>query len=794
MARDQRLTQPRTFFLNESHELTPDEKGGGGGLPKFSNINWGAKGAQISGSLSATSRHIAASSDPLKDKRFFLLAQPVDKVEKRRETKQGVLKEIYEEVPEYGGMQGRVFDRLGLNLIEVTEDGKAVVHGEKERVEHLASRAATLGQLGPLEQSRWASIASFEVIPLQLRVDADWLKTLRPDRPVDIVFELQPVLTRMEADRVLRVISDLLVQAGSEKLTGTGTDFSGRHWFRGKASQKSVRTIAKDFYSVQSIHSPLYSLAAGKSRLRTDAKGSISGTAPMDAASLPCVAIVDLGIPRDHKQLAPYRRGQFYPQDAPASPVGDHGSFVATRVIYGDHDSDEELQAATGQCSVYDAMVGDYPGGGATDRVNDKIVMPAMQGVRGAAPDVRVFNLSFGDTRHLLDFPEVERREKRLSLQDLDNFVFASDSIVIVAAGNSARGVAPDPAYPDHHADARWALGPWACGFNTLVCGAYVSRLSATGLVQTAGWPSPFTRIGPGLCAAPVPSFSAPGGNTDETYNFTPGMGVWGFSGAGLAEDRAGTSNAAPILAREAALLLADLQQFCPGGTSPFAVLVRAFLTLTASPPTDDAKVRTLVERTLGYGLASRTRLLVPSTGSAVVLWQGYIESSKDIVRVQIPIPQEWLAEAQNPVLRLVVCSDPPANEAAHANWACRKVNPVLHPGPDTPAIRAPRGGHQSFPVIDRSYKLQRFKPDGENPANTDIWLLEISYEEISPYPPGGNFDPRQRVAFAAELQDQDENPVDPQSILQKLPIAVTMTRLSIQPTPIRTPIIVRTR
>ena len=788
--------RPRTFFLNESHELAPVEKGGGGALPKFGVIDWAARGRQISESLAAAAKSIGLSNDPLKERRFFLFAQPVGGIPKRREDKEGHLKKEYSEEPDFGGTYGRVFDRLGLDLLQVTDDGKAVVHADKERIDQLAKRTATLGDLGPLEQSRWASIDSFETVPLQLRVDADWLKAMKTDTPGDIVIELHPVLTRLEADRVLRVIAEMLTQNHGEKLTGTGIDFSGRHWFRGKAGQKSVRNIAKDFFSVQAIHSPLYSIAAAKTRGRQASEPIelVEPVPPPDARSRPCVAVVDLGIPRDHRQLKAYTRGQFYPQDAPNAPVGNHGSFVASRVVFGDLDG-ERLPGAIGQCSIYDAMVADYPGGpGQTDRVNDKIVLPAMQGVRGAAPDVRVFNLSFGDTRHLADFNEVERREKRLALQDLDNFIFASDTMVIVAAGNSKRGLIPNPAYPDHYQDQRWGLGPWACGFNTLVCGSFVSRLTPSGLVQTVGWPSPFTRIGPGLCNAPIPSFSAPGGNTDNTFNASPGMGVWGFSGAGLPEDHAGTSHAAPILAREAALTLAKLQEFCLPGTQPFGVAARAFLTLTATPPVDDLNVRTLVERTLGHGQASMQRLVIPTGGSAVILWQGFIESPRDAVRVQLPIPRDWLHHAKRPTLRLVVCADPPVNDAAQATWACRKIIPLLHLHPDDRAVNAPRGSHPTFPVIDRVYELDRYKPKGEKPAEGDLWLIELKYEEIAPYPPGMEFDPRQRVAFAAELIDRGEVPVDPQPALQALPIAKTMTRLSIQPTPIRSPIIIRTR
>jgi hypothetical protein len=731
--------QPRTFFLNESHELSPGEKGGGGRIPDYVGISWASKGQRISKSLGQAMKVVQASNDPLKDDRFFVVAQPVADVEKRSKDKKKAPQGTFKEPIKFGANHGRIFDRLGLDLLQVTEDGRAVVHGDRERMEQLHARAATLDALGVREQARWVSIDSFEAIPIQLRVDADWLKALKSNQASDVVIELQPVLSRVEADRVLRAIADLLTQHEGEKLTGTGTDFSGRYWFRGKATQRSVRSIAKDFFSVQAIHAPLYSIAAAKGKVgqQREINQVTSPAAPGNAKALPCVAVVDLGVPTDHKQLAPYRRGQFVPQDAPRTPVGDHGCFVASRVVFGECFSDQELSGRTGGCSFYDAMVGDYPDGPSrTNRVNDKVVMDAIRGVRGAAPDVRVFNLSFGDARPLDAFPDVERREKRLLLQDLDNFIFATDAIVVVAAGNSPSGVVPNPGYPEHYHDKQWALGPWACGFNTLVCGAYVSRISANGLVTSVGWPSPFSRIGPGLCSAPVPSFCAEGGNTDAAFTYRTGLGVWGFSGTGFPEDRIGTSHAAPLLAREAALVIAKLQEYCLPGTQPFGVAVRAFLALTATKTTNDAAVAALAERTLGLGKASCARIIAPTGGSAVILWQGFIESSKDTVRIQLPIPLDWLGKAGDPVLRLVIASDPPVNEAAQATWACRKIKAVLHLGPDTGYLRAPAGAHETYPLISREYSLARYAPGNEKAAVGDLWLLELSYEEVFAYPP----------------------------------------------------------
>ena len=789
--------RPRTFFLNETHELSSVDKTGGGRIPEYVGINWAQKARRLSKSIDRVVREIDSSHDPLREERYFVLAQPVAELEKRSTNIRKAPDGIFKDQTSFGGAHGRVFDRLGLDLLQVTEDGKAVVHGNRERVEQLRGRSKSLDSLGAREQARWATIDAFETIPFQLRVDEEWFGTLRSNHLSDVVFELQPVLGRVDADRVLRAIADLLGRKQGERLTGTGTDFSGRFWVRGKASQGSVRTIAKDFFSVQAIHPPLYSIAAAgraPSRQRDTARPA-PPVVPPDAKALPCVAVVDLGVPADHMQLGPYRRGQFVPQDALNSPVVDHGAFVASRVVFGECATPDELTRALGRCSFYDAMVGDYPSdAGPSNRVNDKIVMEAIRGVRGAAPDVRVFNLSFGDERPLAAFPDVEQREKRLLLQDLDNFTFANDVIIVVAAGNSMRGVVPSSAYPNHHADPQWALGPWACGFNTLVCGSFVGKVSANGLVTTIGWPSPFSRIGPGLCEAPVPSFCAEGGNANAAYGFDQDLGVWGFSGSGFPEDRVGTSYAAPLLAREAALALNTLQDYCAPGTYPFGVAVRAFLALTAEKTTDYAPINSLAERTLGLGKASSIRITAPRGGSAVILWQGIIETTKDIVRVQLPVPRQWLADATDPTLRLFLCYDPPVNESAKALWACRRVNAVLHTAPESPAVRGPSRKHGTYPLSCREYKLARYAPGKEKAAEGDLWVLEFFYEDIFDYPPGMDFDPRQRVAFAAELLDLGANPVDPQPAMQALPIAASMTRLSIQPAAMRNPVLVRTR
>ena len=122
-----------------------------------------------------------------------------------------------------------------------------------------------------------------------------------------------------------------------------------------------------------------------------------------------------------------------------------------------------------------------------------------MRIVVTTAPDVRVFNLSFDNGP--LNLLEPARSQQSLILvQDLDNFIFTNDVIVVVSAGNVTPGIIPEAPYPQHHRDPQWALGPWARSFNSLTCGAFVARAQTDGIARHEGWPSPFCRVSVRAC------------------------------------------------------------------------------------------------------------------------------------------------------------------------------------------------------------------------------------------------------------------------------------------------------
>jgi hypothetical protein len=108
----------RTFYLNEQHELSRGEREGGGRVPQYSGIDWGAKGRGIKTDLARVREIMAASQDPLASQKYYLVATPVETIEKKSRSKQareGVLSDTVQ----FGKDESRVFRRLGVDLVDV---------------------------------------------------------------------------------------------------------------------------------------------------------------------------------------------------------------------------------------------------------------------------------------------------------------------------------------------------------------------------------------------------------------------------------------------------------------------------------------------------------------------------------------------------------------------------------------------------------------------------------------------------------------------------------------------------
>jgi len=774
--------EPRHFYLNEQHELTREEREGGGSLPKLAPIDWTAKQTAITSSLAKTKSAIEKSDDPLRQQRYFLLARPESSIRKLTSNTRKAPSGEFDEIVDYAGKDAKALGRLGLDVVSVTESG-AIVHATPEKFERLETISAHLTDVGPAEQAQWAMLSAFDVVPETLRADKEWLDDLSPSQDHEAIIELQPLLTRSEGNTVLTSIAGRLRRTQREAIIGSGTDFSGRSWVRVRLTLETILKIIRGYFSIQSVHGPLASAFVASKKAAVAPHVLHAVTSPSSPTNLPTVAVVDAGVPTNHPQLQTLRRGTYTDPDS-MGLLGDHGSFVASRIAYGDP-RDPINNPVQPTCRFLDVIVSRDAGS-----AEDKIISRAVNAAAANYSDVRTFNLSLGNFRAFDSYPQVERNERLLLTQDLDNVVFARDIIVVVAAGNSPPGVAPSVAYPDHWQDPSWKLGHWALGFNTLTCGSFVRDWTVLGGVASVPYaPSPFSRIGFGLADSPVPDFSAHGGNANSNYGWSPGLGVYGLSLAGLWEDKNGTSAAAPILARECAFGLQALQTVCPSGSKPFGVTVKALLALTSVPHPLPQALKELADRTLGYGEATSAAISKAEEDAAILVWQGVIMDKTDVAKVVLPIPIDWIKAAGDAVCEVAVAWDTPVNAAFPNVYGCRRVDIHLRSVEIGKAVRPSRGRHATYPLRIRTYALKRFLE--KESLTDDLWTIEMSYDEICEYPLTQTFIPEQRVAFALRLRDRSGQ-VSPQGYIQKHALASTMTRLSAVLVPTQIPVTVK--
>jgi len=778
----------RLFFLNEQHELAPLEPRGGGRLPKLAPIDWTRRGPSLAGSIRASRVRIEASPDPTRMARYFLTVDPEPSVRKLSSDKRKAPDGLHDERTDFGRQHNLDFGRLGLDLLESHADGKATVHATAAAAERLETTAGRLAEAGAREQARWVRLHSFAPVPVERKVDLDWFRAARTPT-VDAVVALQPVLTRSESDDVLRAVLAFLREAGVAAFRRAGTEFSGRVWVRAEVPRNVNERLAVTFQSIPSITEPLLLVPAGTGA-RRPAPAAVTLPKVPDIATLPVVAVLDTGVPAEHPVLGRYLRGSWRSPDACTPGTAPHATQVASVVVFGGHPPDAAPAPDSGACRFLDVALGLEPGlNPRTPYFNEHTIADALTGAAGAYPDVRVFNLSLQTPQPLEQMNEVKRREHLLHVQDFDNFLFLHDAIGVVAAGNSPPGLVPRTPYPGHLDQPEWRLGAWACSYNALTCGASAGVVTPDAVAREADWPSPFTRIGPGMNGSPVPDLSAHGGNCEADYRTKPLIGVATCSVDGLWEDDSGTSFAAPQVAREAALILQRLQPFCAAGTRPYAATAKALMELTAQRPAGfPPDVRALADRTLGHGRTSASVVSRPPPETAILLWQGSLTAPRVAARVGIPIPFGWLKQAERPLLRLVCAWNGPVFEGAAGLWGCRAVSIHLRPGLDAHAVHARRTpAVGSYPLIDRTWDLSDTR---ELHGDGEPWILEIAYEQVAEYHPALQVADEQRVAFAAELSDGAEAPLAPQPILAALPVSSTMVRLSAaSPVPVPVPI-----
>jgi Subtilase family len=299
--------------------------------------------------------------------------------------------------------------------------------------------------------------------------------------------------------------------------------------------------------------------------------------------------------------------------DFSVAPHWDHGTFVASRIVYGD----EIIQALSSRidpwCRIIDVRV---TGVDATGKKilprPDGLAATIQQIVPELAQRARVFNISLGQG------PIVTRQFSRIAAL-LDHLARQFGVLFIVSAGN----INPEAPPPAHFVPESARTKSPGEALLALTIGSVAKTADANCAACIQGV-SPFSCRGPGADNGYKPEIVAHGGNASfdgANWRTSFQVGVHGISqdGQSLAFG-CGTSFSAPIVAQYAARLFDAYPDI---GSNMVRALLCHFTESVIAPPNCPLAPHTLY----GFGEPSMDRALFATRSSASYLYEGHITS-----------------------------------------------------------------------------------------------------------------------------------------------------------------------
>ena len=296
---------------------------------------------------------------------------------------------------------------------------------------------------------------------------------------------------------------------------------------------------------------------------------------PFDDA--PSIAVLDSGLTTGHPLIGPAVGDSqgFVPPDRGSDdqvPRG-HGTFVSGLAVYGDIAASLRRGQFLASLRLFSGRVFKDDGTDRTDFVESSVEEAVYYFCREYG--CRVFNLSYGDLNKVYD-----GRHLRGLAYTLDYLSRSLGVLFVVSSGNRSLNSLPTPTrerYPDYLFEEENRILDPGTAVNAITVGAIAEHEATLDAQRYPGYveampvarrdqPSPITRCGPSVNHAIKPDFVEYGGNVaaDRLGNLQKrGLGVLsldsGFaSGRPFCED-IGSSFAAPVVARKAARLLAEL-------------------------------------------------------------------------------------------------------------------------------------------------------------------------------------------------------------------------------------------
>jgi len=344
----------------------------------------------------------------------------------------------------------------------------------------------------------------------------------------------------------------------------------------------------------------------------------------------------------------------------------NHGTFVASRCLFGDNIDDcLGTHILHPYCNLIDIPVFGVDHTGADTFPNDFSLRKAIEEVvLQFHSTVKVYNLSLGAPVPIKDFEFTELAKL------LDYLSKEYKVLFVIAAGNIGSQLGDFPS--EHFGDVNSRIGCPAESLLGLTVGS-IAKYSNPNALSDTNYLSPFSRIGPGADQGIKPEIVAHGGNLIRPYSEAPRISTYGIGtdGLSLAVDN-GTSHSAPLVSQYAQRLFD-----CYPNSEPN--LVKALLCHFSEPRAVHEELTGGNSKYLGFGEPNIERAILAGNFNAAYIYEGHLDQ-ENYQYISFHVPSTLSSDVPNSKLkiRITITYDPPLNPDNETEYSNSRISAKL--------------------------------------------------------------------------------------------------------------------
>lgn len=481
-------------------------------------------------------------------------------------------------------------------------------------------------------KSKFALIDSISNIPFEEKASERFLSQFESDEEEgEALITFFPDLNEQDLESVTKAVSEFLKEKNGEILSFLSREDGALIKVRSK--REVLKELAETFLSVQSLDAS-DEIIVEMANLGEQIQGNVT-VVPNTSNAFAC--FFDTGIKSDNRFLNGSIIEDYCPFGDNRGVGVSHGTFVASRIIFGDSIKDQissgtlepDVRVLSVCVSKFDHIGNRLP------VTTDQLITVIRDVVEKWHSQIRVYNLSISCTPKKANLsPAIKDDMVHNLASEIDYLSKKYDVLFVVCTGNipySTNQQVPTSPYPIYLSEDESRIMSPGEAMLALTVGS-IALEEAGGSMAKKEEPSPFTRRGPGFSGYQKPDLVAHGGNCGSAWSNHNFLNVAGFSDEGEYISYArGTSFSTPIVTR----LAAKFFELMPSAS---ACLVKAMLIHFCKKPPNQRIDEELIYKLHGHGLPDADSIASSSKNMQSFLYQGVMDY-REMIEIPFYVP-----------------------------------------------------------------------------------------------------------------------------------------------------------